>query len=290
MSSSGEEVVLSGAVMGTEFALSDDQFDYIRKLVTEHAAIRLPDTKRQMVYGRLVRRLRELKLGSFDDYIEMLERDTGKEFINLINAITTNLTSFFRENHHFELLRNQYLPDIVESRGAARQLRVWSAGCSTGEEPYTIAITLKEFLPPEATWDVRILATDIDTNVVNTAEQGVYSIDRVKDLKTEIKRNWFRRGKGVNRNMVKVNSELQQMISFRSLNLMEGWPMKGKFDIIFCRNVVIYFDKPTQKRLFDRYAELLHDGGYLFLGHSESMHNLSDRFKLLGNTVYQKTQ
>jgi len=167
-------------------------------------------------------------------------------------------------------------------------LRVWSAGCSTGEEPYTIAITLKESLPTAATWDVRILATDIDTNVVKTAEQGVYSIDRVKDLKTEIKRDWFRRGKGVNRNMVKVNPELREMISFRSLNLMEGWPMKGKFDIIFCRNVVIYFDKPTQRRLFERYAELLHDGGYLFLGHSESMHNLSERFKLLGNTVYQK--
>jgi chemotaxis protein methyltransferase CheR len=288
MSSSGEGVVLSGVVTTTGFSLSDDQFDYIRKLVTDHAAIRLPDTKRQMVYGRLVRRLRELKLGSFDEYIDMLERDTGEEFVNLVNAITTNLTSFFRENHHFELLRNQYLPDIVERRGATRRLRVWSAGCSTGEEPYTIAIVLNEFLPPEETWDVRILATDIDTNVVKTAEQGVYSIDRVKDLKTEIKRNWFRRGKGANRDMVKVRSKLQEMISFRSLNLMKGWPMKGKFDIIFCRNVVIYFDKPTQKRLFERYAELLHDDGYLFLGHSESTHNLSDRFRLLGNTVYQK--
>ncbi len=288
MSSSSEDAVAKVSV-DTEFTLSDDQFDYIRELVTDHAAIRLPDTKRQMVYGRLVRRLRELKLGSFDEYIDMLERDTGEEFINLINALTTNLTSFFRENHHFELLRNQYLPDIIQQRGTTRRLRVWSAGCSTGEEPYTIAITLKESLPAAATWDVRILATDIDTNVVKTAEQGVYSIDRVKDLKAEIKRDWFRRGKGVNRNMVKVNPELQEMISFRSLNLMEGWPMKGKFDIIFCRNVVIYFDKPTQKRLFERYAELLHDGGYLFLGHSESMHNLSERFKLLGNTVYQKT-
>ncbi len=271
-----------------EFEFTDRHFETVREIVQGHAAIRLPDGKRQMVYGRLVRRLRELKLQSFDQYLALLDQDDGSEFVNLINAITTNLTSFFRENHHFQALRDRYLPELFELRGRERRLRIWSAGCSTGEEPYSIAITLREALPPAQHWDARILATDIDTNVVRTAATGVYPFERAKNLPREMLSRWFQRGKGPHTDKVRVKPELQQLISFRPLNLMAEWPMRGRFDIIFCRNVVIYFDKPTQARLFDRYADRLHEGGYLFLGHSESMHNLSDRFRLLGNTVYQK--
>lgn len=272
-----------------EFPFTDRHFDYIRNIVTDHSAIRLPDNKRQMVYGRLVRRLRDLKLNSFDEYIEVLEVDNGgSEFVNLINAITTNLTSFFRENHHFELLRERYVPEILQRHPGKREVKLWSAGCSTGEEPYSIAMTMLDTLSANRSVAAKILATDIDTQVLQKAASGVYNMDRVKGLPDNLIRRWFQRGKGDNANMVRVRPEPRNLITFRQLNLMQGWPMRGRFDIIFCRNVVIYFDKPTQAKLFNRYADQLEDGGYLFLGHSETMHNLSDRFKLLGNTVYQK--
>jgi len=278
-----------GAVPAREFPFSDAEFDYIRTLVTEHAAIRLADNKRQMVYGRLVRRLRDLGFSSFAQYIELLKQDNGgPEFVNLINAITTNLTSFFREKHHFEMLRTRILPELFDRRRAERTLRAWSAGCSTGEEPYSIAITLLDCLPAGQRWDAKLLATDIDTKVLATAEAGVYAAERVKDLPDAVRRRGFLRGRGAQSELVRVRPEVRSLVSFRPLNLMGDWPMRGRFDFIFCRNVVIYFDKPTQQRLFDRYADRLEDGGYLFLGHSETMHNLSTRFRLLGHTVYQK--
>ena len=278
-----------GSGAGREFPFSDAEFDYIRTLVTEHAAIRLADNKRQMVYGRLVRRLRELGYTSFSQYIDLLKADNGgPEFVNLINAITTNLTSFFREKHHFEMLRTRILPELMQRHQADRVLRGWSAGCSTGEEPYSIAITLQECVPAAPRWDVKLLATDIDTKVLATAQAGVYAAERIKDLPEAIRRRGFQRGRGEQAELVRVRPELRSLISFRQLNLMGEWPMRGRFDFIFCRNVVIYFDKPTQQRLFDRYADRLEDGGYLFLGHSETMHNLSTRFRLLGHTVYQK--
>jgi len=274
-----------------EFPFSDKHFDYIRNIVTDHAAIRLPDNKRQMVYGRLVRRLRELNLNSFDEYLQVLEEDNGgPEFVNLINAITTNLTSFFRENHHFELLRGRYVPEILSRHPGKRDLKVWSAGCSTGEEPYSISITLNETLAAKPGVAAKVLATDIDTKVLETAATGVYKQDRVNGLPDNVLRRWFQRGRGDNADKVRVRPEVRNLITFRQLNLMQSWPMRGRFDIIFCRNVVIYFDKPTQAKLFNRYADQLEDGGYLFLGHSETMHNLCDRFTLLGNTVYQKVR
>jgi chemotaxis protein methyltransferase CheR len=280
----------AGARQAQEFRFTDADFDYIRQLVTAHAAIRLADNKRQMVYGRLVRRLRELGMTEFSQYIELLKEDNGgPEFVNLINAITTNLTSFFREKHHFEMLRTRVVPELLLKHAADRQLRAWSAGCSTGEEPYSIAITLRECLPAAPRWDFRLLATDIDTKVLATAQAGVYAAERVKDLPDTVRRHGFLRGRGAQSDKVRARPELREMISFRQLNLMGEWPMRGRFDFIFCRNVVIYFDKPTQQRLFDRYADQLADGGYLFLGHSETMHNLSTRFRLLGHTVYQKT-
>jgi len=270
-----------------EFPFSDAEFAFIRELVEQHAAIKLPDTKRQMVYGRLVRRLRELRLGSFAEYVALLREDAGgPEFVNLINAVTTNLTSFFREKHHFDVLRERIIPEFVTRNASKRTLRIWSAGCSTGEEPYSIAMTVLDCLP--AGWDLRILATDIDTKVLATASAGVYGEDRIRSLPDDIKRRGFLRGRGAASDKVRVRPEYQQPISFKQLNLMEAWPMRGQFDFIFCRNVVIYFDKPTQQRLFERFADQLVDGGYVFLGHSETMHNLTTRFRLLGQTLYQK--
>ena len=240
-----------------------------------------------MVYGRLVRRLRELRLGSFAEYVALLREDAGgPEFVNLINAVTTNLTSFFREKHHFDVLRERIIPEFVTRNASKRTLRIWSAGCSTGEEPYSIAMTVLDCLP--AGWDLRILATDIDTKVLATASAGVYGEDRIRSLPDDIKRRGFLRGRGAASDKVRVRPEYQQPISFKQLNLMEAWPMRGQFDFIFCRNVVIYFDKPTQQRLFERFADQLVDGGYVFLGHSETMHNLTTRFRLLGQTLYQK--
>ncbi len=272
-----------------EFPFSDAEFAFVRELVEQHAAIKLPDTKRQMVYGRLVRRLRDLRLGSFAEYVALLREDAGgPEFVNLINAVTTNLTSFFREKHHFDVLRERVIPEFIERNSAKRSLKIWSAGCSTGEEPYSIAMTVQDCLP--SGWDLRILATDIDTKVLATAEAGIYGEDRIRSLPEALKRRGFLRGRGATSEKVRIRPEFQQFITFRQLNLMEPWPMQGKFDFIFCRNVVIYFDKPTQQRLFDRFADQLVDGGYVFLGHSETMHNLATRFRLLGQTVYQKQQ
>ncbi|MFM7275792.1 MAG: CheR family methyltransferase [Gammaproteobacteria bacterium] len=277
--------------LGREFAFSDSDFAFIRQMVEQHAAIKLPDSKRQMVYGRLVRRLRELRLGSFAEYVALLRDDPGgPEFVNLINAVTTNLTSFFRERHHFEVLEDKVLPELQQRNAANRRIRVWSAGCSTGEEPYSIAITLRGSSLLSQGWDARVLATDIDTKVLATAEAGVYGIDRIRDLPEDLKRRGFLRGRGDASQRVRVRREMQELITFRQLNLMEPWPMRHRFDVIFCRNVVIYFDKPTQGRLFDRFADQLNDGGYVFLGHSETMHNLTTRFRLLGQTVYQKVQ
>lgn len=272
-----------------EFELTDRDFDYLRDLVGQHTGITLGDHKRQLVYGRLAKRLRELQLANFAEYCRYVENHTDSELSEVINAITTNLTSFFRENHHFEHLAEHALLDRRECNAPTRRLRIWSAGCSTGEEPYSIAMTLAETFPDRAGWDMRILATDIDSQVLAKAQSGVYPDERIKDLPPSRAKRWFSRGTGVNAGKVKVSSKLQELISFKQLNLMNEWPMRGPFDIIFCRNVVIYFDKPTQRKLFDRYADLLAPNGYLYVGHSESLHGTSERFKLIGRTIYQKS-
>lgn len=269
-----------------DFEFTDRDFNFIRKLVMEKTGIVLSDIKRDMVYGRLSRRIRALGLKKFAEYCEMLKTEDESELVEFTNAITTNLTSFFRENHHFEQLANTLLPKIMAEK-SERRIRIWSAGCSTGEEPYSIAMTVKESIPESHGWDVKILATDLDTNVVEHGRRGIYHIDRVTGIPKHRLSRWFRKGKGNKGDMVKVSDELQSMISFKQLNLMHQWPMKGPFDVIFCRNVVIYFDKPTQKQLFDRYSDLLSRTGYLFLGHSESMFKVSDRFNLIGKTIYQ---
>jgi chemotaxis protein methyltransferase CheR len=270
-----------------DFHFTDADFKFIRTLVAEKTGIMLSDAKRDLVYGRLSRRLRLLGIKRFADYCRLLEDGDEEEMVQFTNAITTNLTSFFREAHHFDYLGGTLLP-MLEREKRHRKLRIWSAGCSTGEEPYSLAITIKEKCPRLAGWDVKILATDLDSNVLAKGQAGIYERSRVEDLSRERLRRWFRKGRGVNDGSVKIATELQELITFRQLNLMQEWPMRGLFDVIFCRNVVIYFDKATQRTLFNRYADLLADGGHLFVGHSESLFKVTDRFELIGKTVYRK--
>jgi chemotaxis protein methyltransferase CheR len=281
---------VSGAVLAVErerdFEFNDKDFRRIRQLVAEHTGITLSEAKRDMVYGRLSRRLRALGLHSFSDYCERLVGDEA-ELIEFTNAITTNLTSFFREPHHFEYLANKLLPSLLNHKAESR-LRIWSAGCSSGEEAYSIAMTVRENVPPD--WDVKILATDLDTSMVHRADSGIYSKQRVEGLSQERLRRWVRRGKGDKAQLVRMAPELRNMITFKTLNLMHDWPMRGPFDFLFCRNVVIYFNKETQRILFDRLAEYLPRDGHLFIGHSESLYQVTDRFQSLGQTIYRKVR
>jgi chemotaxis protein methyltransferase CheR len=273
-----------------EFPFTAADFDCIRTLVNQHTGIVLSDAKRDLVYGRLTKRLRQLQLESFQAYCQVLQTGDPEELEQLVNAITTNLTMFFREAHHFDALASALLPALMHSKAPARRLRIWSAGCSTGEEPYSIAMVCKAVIPDAAGWDVKILATDIDSHVLSTAQRGIYSAERLQGLSPEHLQRWFSKGQGANTGLVRVAPALQELITFRQLNLMHPWPMRGPFDIIFCRNVVIYFDKATQCQLFERFADLLDTRGYLFVGHSESLFQITDRFELLGKTIYRRCQ
>ena len=273
-----------------EFHFSDKEFNFISQLVGERTGIVLSAAKRQMVYGRLSRRLRQLKLTKFSDYCDLLTSGNEGELIEFTNAITTNLTAFFRENHHFEHLKDTVLPSLIKKNAATKRLRIWSAGCSSGEEPYSIAMCVREMLPKSSGWDVKILATDLDSNMVQRGKDGVYTAERVEGLSAERMKKWVKRGKGENSDKVRMSDDLREIITFKELNLMEGWPMKGPFDFMFCRNVVIYFNKDTQRILFDRYADLLTDDAHLYIGHSESLNKVTDRFDLLGKTIYQKVK
>ena len=273
-----------------EFHFTDKEFKFISKLVGERTGIVLSDAKRQMVYGRLSRRLRQLNLSKFSDYCDLLTSGHEGELIEFTNAITTNLTAFFRENHHFEHLKETVLPELIRKNAHHKRLRIWSAGCSSGEEPYSIAMCVREALPKSAGWDIKILATDLDSNMVQRGKEGIYTSDRVEGLTAARMKRWVKRGKGENADKVRMSEELRDLITFKELNLMENWPIKGPFDFMFCRNVVIYFNKETQRELFDRYADLLADNANLFIGHSESLNKVTDRFKLLGKTIYQKVR
>jgi len=267
-----------------DFVLHDSEFSEIRELVKIHTGISLSEAKRELVYSRLVRRLRRLGMDNFGDYIELLRQADEVELEEFANAITTNLTAFFRENHHFEFLQSGALP-AIEKRGAAkRRLRIWSAGCSTGEEPYSIAMVLREEMQRFSGWDVKILATDIDSQVLAHAQAGIYAADRVERVPPKHARWFTSQGDGT----FAVKPEVQSLISFRQLNLMNPWPMRGHFDVIFCRNVVIYFDKPTQVELFGRIAALQGAGDYLFVGHSESLFKVCDKYELIGKTAFTR--
>ena len=263
-----------------EFNFTVSDFERVRALIYARAGISLASSKQEMVYSRIARRLRATGFKSFDDYLNALE--TGRmeeEWESFTNALTTNLTSFFREEHHFPILK-----DFVKNRTGG--VEIWCSASSTGEEPYSIAITLCEAFN-SLTPNAKIVATDIDTNVLNTAQNGVYSMDKLEKVGAERLRKYFQKGTGNNQGMARVRKELRDMITYRQLNLLdESWPLRGGFDAIFCRNVMIYFDKQTQGKILSKFERLLKPDGLLFAGHSENFQYVSNAFKLRGKTVY----
>jgi chemotaxis protein methyltransferase CheR len=266
-----------------EFVFTDADFHWLRKRASAYSGILLPEAKRNMIYGRLSKRLRRLKLKSFVDYRKLLEDETNPEFGEFINAITTNLTSFYRERHHFDHLREK-----LQAMQVNRRVKIWSTACSTGEEPYTIAMVAGSVFGEKFANFVDLDATDLDTNVLAKARSGVYDVERLEGLPQEELRQWWMRGAGANAGKARAKDVLRRGIRFSQLNLIENWIMQGPFDFVFCRNVVIYFDKPTQAKLFDRIANVMTPNGYLYIGHAESLAQVSRRFRLTGKTTYQR--
>lgn len=269
-----------------EFRFTDRDFTTLRALARERAGINLTEAKRELVYSRLIRRLRQLKLRSFADYCRLLADDPA-EVETFVNAITTNLTSFFREPHHFAFLRDTVIPQWHARAGAAEVLRVWCAGCSTGEEPYSIALTAVEALGPGAE-RVEILATDLDSHVLRTAIAGVYELERLAAVEPELLRRHFLKGRGANEGKAKVGAALKARVKFLRHNLVhQPAPGPHRFDAIICRNVVIYFDRAAQIEVYRKFAAALNPGGYLMVGHSESLFAKSERFRLVAQSTYR---
>ncbi|QJW98014.1 CheR family methyltransferase [Frigoriglobus tundricola] len=274
-------------VTASGFALRDAEFEAICAYLYEEVGIALGGTKRDMVSSRLAKRLRHFGLNSFGEYLRRVRAgDPVGERQEFINCLTTNKTDFFREPHHFAFLRDTIVPRLRAA--GKKRVRVWSAGCSTGEEPYTLAMTLAAACPAADGWDVRILASDIDTGVLAGAARGVYDADRTRDVAPDLLHRYFRRGTGAQAGKVAARPELRDLIEFRQINLIGSqWALNARFDVIFCRNVVIYFDRETQHRLLTRFAAQLDPNGYLFMGHSENIHWMADTFVSLGGTVYR---
>jgi chemotaxis protein methyltransferase CheR len=266
--------------------MSDRQFDFFRDLAKAQAGITLPDYKRNMVYRRISKRLVALDLKDFGSYEELLSAPDGEAEIEFfVNALTTNKTEFFRESHHFEHLASVVLPSVVRRQETSRKMRIWSAGCSSGQEPYSIAMTLAESLPDLARWDAKILATDIDTDILEQGRKGSYPATEIHEIPPLLRQKYIEAQADESGRM---SYALRSLITFNQLNLHGAWPMQRKFEVIFCRNVIIYFDKPSQCRLFDRFANLLNDGGYLYIGHSESLYKVTERFRSIGQSIYQR--
>jgi chemotaxis protein methyltransferase CheR len=269
------------AACDAELLLNERDFGTVRRLIADYAGIKLSPQKRNMVYNRLLRRLRARGVSSFGDYLELVQREGSDEREAFVNALTTNLTAFFREPHHFDLLARH-----ARQRAGKREmpLRCWSSACSTGEEAWSIAMVLRE-----AECSGEVLGTDIDTDVLNTAQAGVYRSERASTLAPDRLRRHFLRGTGENEGLVSVRSELRSMVRFGQLNLQSpAWPALERFDVIFCRNVVIYFDREFQKKLLSRFADLLAPGGMLMVGHSESFPAAHPGFRSCGRTAYER--
>jgi len=273
-----------------DLAMSDADFGFIVRLVKQHAGIHLGPHKRAMVYARLAGRLRELGMTSFGTYCETLADPRGEAEIGfLVNAITTNFTRFFRERHHFEHLAQEVIPAVVKraAKTGRRRLRIWSAGCATGEEPYSIAMVLRQYVPDLDCWDARVLATDISTDVLTAAESGIYNLRQMMDVPNEMVDKYFR-PTAANPDDYKVVPLISGLVTFNWLNLHESWPMEGPFDAIFCRNVIIYFDNQAQDSVVRRCGGLLSLDGVLYLGHSESALWSHCGLRLVGRSTYRR--
>jgi chemotaxis protein methyltransferase CheR len=265
-----------------EFAFTRADFEALRRLVNAHTGIVVSDAKFEMFYARLARRLRTLGLTDFRDYLAQDDEDA--EIIELINAITTNLTGFFREPYHFDFLAEHLVPGWRARPGAP--LRIWSAGCSTGQEPYSIALVLLEQLPDARTRDLRILATDLDTRALDQTAAAVYPAEQLGALAERPWCHWLLRGRGSQEGQIRLRPEVRALVHPRRLNLIGDWPLQHRYDAIFCRNVMIYFDRPTKHRLLERFTDRLTEHGHLFLGHADALGVVTPRLRQVARTVY----
>lgn len=265
-----------------EFVFTGADFERVRKLIYQHAGISLSVAKQDMVYSRLARRLRATNKRTFAEYLDFLEKGGEDEWERFVNSLTTNLTSFFREPHHFPIFAEH-----LRKLGSRNPIRVWCSAASTGEEPYSIAMTVAETFNSFRT-PVTIIASDLDTNVLASADKGIYAMERVERLSPERLKRFFLKGSGSQAGYAAVRPELRQMIEFQRVNLLDAsYPVKGPLDVIFCRNVMIYFDKPTQYKILSRFAPMMQQDGLMFAGHSESFLHAADLFRSLGKTVYE---
>lgn len=268
-------------------ALSDEVFKLFQDLIYGTAGIRLGNQKKGLLASRLLKRLKKLGLDRFDEYYLKVQEDND-ELVEMLNCISTNTTHFFRENHHFEYLGNKVVPELLRLKAAEKTVRIWSAGCSTGEEPYSLAIASCEAFRELRGWDIKILATDISTKALDAAQEGIYEHEAISALSDSIVRSYFLHGTGERIGKIKVKNILQDIIRFRRLNLKESvYPFTKKFDVIFCRNVMIYFDEQMKRHVLTMFHRHLSAGGYLFLGHSETMLG-AEGFKPVFITAYKK--
>lgn len=281
---------IPASAIGADITLTREDMKFIAALVYEQAGIVIREHKEAMTRGRLARRVKALGLSSVAEYCAFLKTpQAASELPELINAVTTNHTAFFRERHHFDHLRRQVMPRLVQERAGRRgRIRIWSSACSSGEEAYSIAATCREAIGPRSDLDFRILATDIDTDILARAEAGIYPADLFERLPADVKPS-MRLEAGSTRGDARISEELRRMVAFKRLNLIETWPMKGPFDVIFCRNVFIYFDTQTKASILDRFVALLSPGGFLYLGHSESLPQPHPNLRLIGRTIYERT-
>ncbi len=274
----------SAGLQGREFAWTDADFGHVQKLIYQRAGISLHDGKHAMVYSRLSRRLRDTGHQSFREYLSWLESTDGPEWQEFVNALTTNLTSFFREQHHFD-----NLAQLLKTRPPNYHWHVWCSAASTGEEPYSILMTALESLGARCNFS--LIASDIDSKVLATAAQGVYRLENIKGMDAARLQRFFLRGKGDNAGLVRVKPELKQMVDFQMVNLIrDDWPFKEHFDVVFCRNVMIYFDGPTQRKVLERIYRVMKPGGILYVGHAENFSDSKDLFALKGKTVYERNR
>lgn len=277
------------AVPDGEFPFTWADFRQIAELVHSEAGIVLTETKANLVYSRLAKRLRTIGLRTFREYCTLIQGVDGvDERQAMIAAMTTNVTRFFREAHHFEYLKTRVLPGLLDGARKGGKVRIWSAGCSSGEEAYSIGVTLLELAPDVAELDVRILASDIDPEMLRRGNTGIYALRQMGDIPPEPRRKWFRAVQGSGGSDLEVGEELRDLVRFRELNLLREWPMRGKFDIVFCRNVMIYFDDETQNTVWDRFAGLISPGGILCIGHSERITVGIHPYDLVGQTIYRR--
>ena len=269
-----------------EYPMSKSDYDQIILLAKEYTSIFLDENKKEMIYSRFSRRIRALNIKNFTEYLNFLKNNESSEKKEFVNIVTTNVTSFFRENYHFEFLRDKYIPKHQDKKS----IRVWSAGCSSGEEAYSIALCLLANIKNVNNVGIEITCTDVNTEVLEVGRQGRYSEDKVSTVPTMYKHQYFNISKddALKKNTYEIKPEVKKMLHFSQMNLLGDWSVQGKFDLIFCRNVIIYFDKITKKLLLNMFADYLHEDGLLFLGHSENATNITDRFKYVDKTIYGK--